>query len=464
MATSQLAITYTDERYLTKKGIAEDLGTSLIEPIWSQVQSYRLSKSKTLPLKNLANRNFTLCLSEGNLAKFDQFERKLLSLSSSYVSLFDADMKGKFDRSALLNCLKPLSSYLGLGNSDLVLKAMINKMHRGGDEKEAKLVHYLSGLLSLHENYLGVEPNEDSLYEIKKTVYGKEPSSYYRLYDLPHRGARNFAPFMSIEDCMSSLWAFLSSNERLVAKLAGAYFYLDYLHPFEEGNLESACLLAKTVAAKEDLGQISALIPFEALISKEPRWDEIVLESNRSADLTYACIRMIEVLSPLIDEMLNLIVKIKKDAYVEETRSIPKEEKVEIKKDEPIEIKPEPKKEEIKEIVVEKEEKTIPIVPVIEGEIALSAPKSTLSEKEIKETAKYILQTNPSIRKPQALFFASHCSIGHYYTIQDYKKATRCAYETARTSMDNLAAEGFYKKLQIKNKFVYTPIKQGEIQ
>ena len=34
-----------------------------------------------------------------------------------------------------------------------------------------------------------------------------------------------------------------------------------------------------------------------------------------------------------------------------------------------------------------------------------------------------------------------------------------CAYETARTSMDNLVSEGFYQKEMIKNKkYVYTPI------
>ncbi|HBX24794.1 MAG TPA: hypothetical protein DEF61_00630 [Firmicutes bacterium] len=89
-------------------------------------------------------------------------------------------------------------------------------------------------------------------------------------------------------------------------------------------------------------------------------------------------------------------------------------------------------------------------------------PKSGLSEKEIKETARYIVETNPNIKKAQAYFFAGHSTIGRYYTIQDYKKVTRCAYETARTSMDLLAEQGFYRKLQVKNKFVYTPIEQGE--
>jgi hypothetical protein len=114
--------------------------------------------------------------------------------------------------------------------------------------------------------------------------------------------------------------------------------------------------------------------------------------------------------------------------------------------------------------------KKAPVVPAkpmtqTSDEIALSTlPTSNLSDKELKEFARYIVETNPRIRKPQALFFASHSSLGRYYTIQDYKRTIRCAYETARTSMDNLAAEGFYQKLQIKNKFVYTPIKQGEKQ
>ena len=96
------------------------------------------------------------------------------------------------------------------------------------------------------------------------------------------------------------------------------------------------------------------------------------------------------------------------------------------------------------------------------GEAAVTAPKGEYSDKEIKDTAKYLLETHPSLRKKQALFYASHCTLGRFYTIQDYKRFSRCVYETARTSMDHLAELGFYAKKQIKNKFVYTPLKQGE--
>jgi hypothetical protein len=85
-----------------------------------------------------------------------------------------------------------------------------------------------------------------------------------------------------------------------------------------------------------------------------------------------------------------------------------------------------------------------------------------LSDKEIKEYTQYLLETNPALNKNQASFLANHCTMGRYYTIQQFKKFTRCAYETARTSMDKLAQERYYSKLQVKNKFVYTPIKKGE--
>ena len=89
-------------------------------------------------------------------------------------------------------------------------------------------------------------------------------------------------------------------------------------------------------------------------------------------------------------------------------------------------------------------------------------PANTLSDKEVKEYVRYLLETNPSLNRKQSTFLANHCTPGRYYTIQQYKSFCRCAYETARTSMDHLASEGYYEKLQVKNKFVYRPATKGE--
>lgn len=85
-----------------------------------------------------------------------------------------------------------------------------------------------------------------------------------------------------------------------------------------------------------------------------------------------------------------------------------------------------------------------------------------LSEKEIKEYILYLRESNPRLSKAQAVFLAKHSTRGRYYTIQDFKSSARCAYETARTSMDKLVEEGYYQKEQLKNKFVYTPRKKGD--
>ena len=47
--------------------------------------------------------------------------------------------------------------------------------------------------------------------------------------------------------------------------------------------------------------------------------------------------------------------------------------------------------------------------------------------------------------------------------IEQFKKEEKTVYETARTSMEDLANRGFYRKLQIGKKFVYTPIPLKEI-
>jgi len=116
---------------------------------------------------------------------------------------------------------------------------------------------------------------------------------------------------------------------------------------------------------------------------------------------------------------------------------------------------PMPKVEAIPEPTSPSKEGTVPVLSSIEPS-ALSS-EDELSKSEIKDYVRYLLETNPALNKKQASFFASHCTAGRYYTIQQYKAFAKCVYETARTSMDKLAEEGYYKKMQFKNKFVYTP-------
>ena len=91
-------------------------------------------------------------------------------------------------------------------------------------------------------------------------------------------------------------------------------------------------------------------------------------------------------------------------------------------------------------------------------DVALPVFPSGFGAEDIEKVTTDLMETYPTLRKSQAHFYASHCTIGRSYTIQEFKKSEDTSYETARTSMDYLAQLGFYEKAKIRNKFVYRPI------
>ena len=99
--------------------------------------------------------------------------------------------------------------------------------------------------------------------------------------------------------------------------------------------------------------------------------------------------------------------------------------------------------------------------PVVYTEnIAVRRLSSGLTEEEATELEMHLLELHPDLKRNQAYFYARHCTIGMSYTISQFQRANKCAYETARTSMDNLVYLGFYKKELYKNKYVYIPVKR----
>lgn len=81
-------------------------------------------------------------------------------------------------------------------------------------------------------------------------------------------------------------------------------------------------------------------------------------------------------------------------------------------------------------------------------------PSTVVDEKLLQR----ILAVEPLLKEVQVRFHLSHRTLGHFYTIDQYKQFADCAYETARTSMDLLASLGYYEKTKAKRKFVYKPL------
>ena len=136
----------------------------------------------------------------------------------------------------------------------------------------------------------------------------------------------------------------------------------------------------------------------------------------------------------------------------------------------------EPKHEE-KDISVGRTEEEIkayedlvkPVQPTLNGSdkvnfaqsIAISNVPTGLTEDEATRLEEHLMEMNPNLSHGQAYFYARHCTIGMYYTVDQYKKCVGCAYETARSSMNNLVLLGYYKKELLKKKFVYLPVKRN---
>ena len=139
-------------------------------------------------------------------------------------------------------------------------------------------------------------------------------------------------------------------------------------------------------------------------------------------------------------------------------RKAPKEEKV-------VESKKEPVIEDVFKNIEPYEEEVIKSdstqnIPQYNSEIAIKNIPSGLKEEDAKRLEQHLLEMNPSLSRSQAFFYARHCTLGMSYTISQFKKEVGCAYETARTSMDNLVNLGYYRKEMLRNKFIYTPVKK----
>lgn len=330
-------------------------------------------------------------------------------------------------------------------------------------------------------------------------------------------------PYGIIDRSMEQLLNFIQySDISGFIKAICTFYYLYYVKPFETHNEEIAILMLKKILAFNDYDKVASLINFEELLMNKDELESVVFECQRTYDLTYFLSYCLNAIDKLVADALDDVANAEKigvrhdfyqnDIYqnnipslnrtnmlddgvskVEGTKvnesvtTIPKET---IQPQEPVrssfETKPTevvPPVQEVNKTVVqnvekidESEFKTTPSQQTFAHEsvsnepgvmvnfaqnIAISNLPTGLSEEEASKLENHLLELNPYLTRGQAYFYARHCTIGMCYTISQYKKEVGCAYETARCSMDNLVTLGYYVKKQLKNKYIYTPVKKG---
>lgn len=490
MANNDLAVRFTETNYATRNEVSKELKMSLIDNIWSNILSYRSFFNHYLTIKSIEKNALVICVTPTILSNINNLSSKIIRLTRDYSRLSpESGDLAHFEDKCMSLSLKELAKVYDLDADDIFLRELLHGEVKDIDPSRKILLNYANSIRFIKKkanspidgDFLGdlyqIFLDDFNLTAFYRTEEDKNPENRVlidRIY--------SSAPVAYIESMMASLFNFIAnSNLDGVIKALVTYYYVNYIKPFPKYSDEIALLLAKAVLAHCGADEFGAIVPLESLLSQDlGTISKIFVEVQKTNDVTYFVNYGLKVIDKECDQLLDIlannhVAEIRKDFYKEETAvEVPEE----VKEEPAPVVEQAPAVEEVKAVVQETvapapvvqpkvvvEEKPI-IKPVekpvvrqeVKEEIAVSYIPPVLDEKAAYRLEVHLLELDPSMKKGEAHFYARHCTLGKRYTIQQYKKAIGCAYETARTSMDHLVAMGYYRKEMVKNKNVYTPI------
>ena len=489
MAGNDLAMRFTEDKYATKNEVARELKITSVDTFWANILAYRSSFYHYLSIRTIEKKMFLFCGCPAINALVNNLEMKLIRVNREYGMLSPQSkatrlLAQSFERK-ILNVLNQ-AEQLEVG--DDFIDSVLRKEVVSAIPSNMLLVNYVNALNYIKKSY--VNPiDDDFLAALYAKLLGTEElTEFYRSND--DRNPENrvlidriytSAPYNLIDSMMNSLFTFIGTSTLSSSlKAIIVYFYINYVKPFPKYSEEIAVLMAKAVLAHEAFGETVVDLPLEQmmLLSSE-EIARIYVEVQKTADVTYfinyASKHLSQYFEGFLDDIANSKVnEMRQDFYqVDEKQEeievpVPEEES----KVETIDLfaaseQPEEEKEpeqvvQVKEEVpqVEQPKKKTVKVTYVQEELAVAYIPVALDEKQAVLLEQDLLERDPELKKGEAKFYARHCTKGKKYTIAQYKKSLRCAYETARTSMDHLAELLYYRKEKVKNKYVYIPVEK----
>jgi hypothetical protein len=435
MPVNDLAIRFTDEHYATKQDVAKTLGTAVVDALWGTIQDYRATFARILPLQAIDKQPLQIVLTPSILEKVMSFDRKM----SKVVSLLNYHQVQTELPSVFHPLLVPILTTIGkqYGASTAERNVMYILEERDVERKaELASVNQYYRSLKLIAKRRQTKLDEDLMGELLMLLNNtKELTMFYREKELTNRPkslvARVYeaAPYPLIEPMMQTLlltMKTLTLSPIVVATIA--LYYLDYIKPFEAFNDEMSFLLFKNILVHSDYESAACYLNLEQLMESEA-YEKRLLEVQRTRDITYLLDFLLLPMTTSVDQLLDRLVSMQQQAVIHEQKpASPKPSSLPLPSPLPRETKP------------------------------FSSSEYTVGEVEANRLQQHLLETHPSMKKGEAVFYARHHTVGKYYTLSQYKHQLECAYETARTSMEHLVKLGYYRKEKYKNKYVYTPV------
>lgn len=409
---------YTDNKYLTKHEIREEMGNDFEEIIWLQTREYRERYKNYFNLTTASNNQMLLHITPGIISKEIQLHKDITQLglkSFMYERLTETLEGNSLDEikteAIISETLKICNAYSFKVNTEILLDIVNGKLKANDDDHHfgAIIFEFLSGI------YDPKPFSSTYLIDLNKKFYrNKNIETVLRTKNIFQKSTTvmtsyaknsNFLGFENYElrKRLSNLDKFLSeySETNTFIKAMIVYYYIKYGRFFEKYNEASAICAFYLIIASE-YPDYTWLMSFGTLLVEhyESIMNAFNNSENNGSDISYLLHVVLKTLHVYLDNSNSTF-----DAYISAISKRNKER-----------------------------------------------PKSELSQSIM---AKKIQEANPRISKKQASFFVSHKDGNKYYSIKDFQDFNRSSYETSRYSLDNLVNEGFYEKKKVGKKFVY---------
>ena len=462
MPTQDIGIRWSEEKYATKEEVREAYNMSMIDNIWNQIVDYRRIYTKTLDLHNIDRAPYMVVMTQAVLLKIGTIERRL---SKILVKTHDMSAENRkiFVTKRLFKTVSALENSYQTGISPEMIRHLLAEDLSTIPSQYSLLFNYVRTV----KYYLGGHYSDlldyRLLFSILKRIQGVEfdPLTLEKSYreeeiETSHYYQNNYvykaAPIERIPEMVDELTNFIAESDiSPVIKAIIANYFLDYVKPFDYLNEESNAIFSKVALGHFDVDEAALYLDFERLsFSRDHRLEEIKTECQKTLDLTYY---VNYVLDYLEEDLTNILDDI---ALIE--RNVIQEEQLTLSESEQREIAATSIRNSAVAVAVSAPH-SAPSSPYIgEANVALPVFPAGLKEQDVEGIVDNLLEVYPYLKKTQAHFYARHCTIGKHYTISQFKSDEAVAYETARTSMDFLAENGFYSKTKVRNKYVYSPI------
>lgn len=417
---------FSEDSYATCDEIKALYNQNNVDDIWKNVLTYRSFYSIETELRDNNSLPYKITLTKKLSYKAYSFEIKLLNDFINYSSLTD-EKKKEFFNQKLIDSISYTAKSISCTSSKETIRRLVENSIENIPADLFVLKAYMDSYLYA---YKAKDINKKLIDEINSICCGEEKDSspkYRNDNSIEILNPLKKCKVEDIENNLNNLINFLNQEDipTILKALCIPYFFFSN-RPYEFYNEETAAILTKAYLNLNGLSLFGFITNIESICyaSSQSFFDRLSLV-EKSLDLTYILNRFIQFLYS--DEELTC-------AQLQEL-IIQDKENYAIAND----IK-----------VIERNDLALPHFPISD------------SNETIEARARKLKEIHPQLKRKQAHFYAGHCTIGLHYTIEQFKNIEHTVYETARTSMEDLANRGFYKKELIGKRFVYTPIPLSE--